>query len=70
MVVMGMIIGRSPTPLNSSRTLRAVGRREAVRAMTTRAGRCRMSVENVRGVVMSGGSPRDMKIWYSATAGR
>jgi hypothetical protein len=44
----GMIIGRSPTPLNSSRTLRAVGRRETVRGMTTRAGSCRMSVETAR----------------------
>ena len=57
----GMIIGRSLTPLNSSRMIGGVRRRD---------DHSRGKVPNVRGVVMSGGSPRDMKIWYSATAGR
>jgi hypothetical protein len=50
-IVTGMLIGRSLTPLNSSTTLRAVRRRTMVRrtvsgaVTTTRAGQCRMSVE-------------------------
>jgi hypothetical protein len=58
-VVMGMIIGRSLTPLNSSRTFRAVRRRETVRHSDDNS---RRKVQNVRGVVMIGGSPRSMKI--------
>ena len=46
MVVMGMIIGRSLTPLNSSRTLRAVRRRETVRRGDDNS---RRKVQNVRG---------------------
>jgi hypothetical protein len=42
----GMIIGLSLTPLNSSRTSRAAAHvRQAAAVTTTRAGRCRMSVE-------------------------
>ena len=45
----GVIIRRSFTPLNYSRTLRAVRHRERSAAVTTtRAGRCRMSVETAR----------------------
>src|SRR5260370_38172681 len=43
---MGMIIGRSLTPLNSSRTLRAVRRREMVRCSDDNS---RRKVQNVRG---------------------
>jgi hypothetical protein len=45
-VVMGMIIRRSLTPLNYSRTLRpTVDVRRSAAVTTTRAGRCRMFVE-------------------------
>ena len=46
MVVIGMIIGRSLTPLNSSRTLRAVRRRETVRRSDDNP---RRKMQNVRG---------------------
>ena len=49
-----MIIGRSLTPLNYSRTLRAVRRRETVRRSDDNS---RRKVQNVRGVVMSGAHP-------------
>jgi hypothetical protein len=43
---MGMIIGRSLTPLNYSRTLRAVRRREMVRRNDDNS---RRKMQNVRG---------------------
>ena len=46
---MGMIIGRSLTPLNSSRTLGpSADVRRSAAVTTTRAGRCRMSVDTAR----------------------
>ena len=45
MVVMGMIIGRSLTPLNSSRTLQAVRRGKTLRRSD---GNSRREVQNVR----------------------
>jgi hypothetical protein len=47
MVVMGMIIGHSLTPLNSSRTLRpSADVRRSAAVTTTRAGKCRNALEN------------------------
>jgi hypothetical protein len=43
---MGMIIGRSRTPLKSSKTLRAVRRRETVRRSDENSP---LKVQNVRG---------------------
>ena len=56
----GMIIGRSLAPLNSSRTLRAVTRRETGgrSVTTTRAGKCRMFVRTARRTFRPAGGKR------------